>query len=337
MESIIRIRRCGLLALAALAIGLVACEEAMEKPDVQKPGTEKPPEPQKPEPVVLSGGHAQLLATPEQAQLLVLPLLNMLNSPASFASGQAGFLPAAAAVRDQGAARLVAAQEPPAVCVTSVPEFPVDGDRDGIPLAVRIVFDCADAFAGYAFSGAGTVVVTDEDDTNPASGFSADIDAQYAISGPDIGAIVFVLDVTLDVSYIAASGYDISYDGTISYETSAGSYQLSYDVNVVHEGSSFAAGVISMNGTFGYSWDWDCSMATGAFAEQCQSQVQFIGSSGDIHLTIQATRLEYDTASCPTAVTSGTVEVRDSADNVARVQYTGCGQATSTYNGEPLE
>lgn len=323
------IRRSALLAVAALAIGLVACEEMAQKP----PATPQP------EPVALSRDQARDVA--EQAQLLVQPLLDMLSSPASLAAGQAGFLPLADATREHAAVRLEATAEPAAaVCVTSDPQPPVDGDEDGIPLTVKIAFDCSESFAGISFSGAGTVVISDKDDANPDSGFRADIDARYEISGAETGTFAIGLDGTLDVTQLAATGttleYDIAYDGKLSFETPGGRDQFSYAMQVKHEGT-FAAGVVSIAGTFGYSWDWDCSKLTGELADECRSQVQSVGSKGEIQLTIKAIELEYDTVNCETAFTRGALEVRDDVGNVAQVRYAGCGQETVTYNGELLE
>ena len=324
------IRRSTMLAVvAALAFGLSACEEP-----VQKPAS-----------VVLSRDVAATLASP--VGIFMGTLLNMLSSPAnSFgpsvepakpplppppAPPPPSSTPSTWSRSRAAAARLAAATEPSADCITWHPEVPVDRDGDEIPQSLTISFNCSDASTNTA----GTIVVKDKDDTDPDSGFSADVDLRIDDSD-DRSTLDF--DFVVDVSRRASSGtalaYDISYAGNISFEIPGVALKASYDLDMRHEGM-FTAGVISLDGSFGYSWDVDCSKATGELAD-CRSLAQSIGNKGAIQLTIKASRLEYDTESCETAVTNGTVAMRDSTGNVAEIRYTGCDQATVTYNGEPL-
>ena len=307
------IRRSTMLAVAAL--GLVACEETVQKP-----------------PVVLSRDVAADLASPEQVHALVGPLIDLLSSPANAFGFGSSVGPAGPAA----AVGLAAATEPSADCITSDPKVPVDSDGDEIPLSLTISFNCSDPSIRIA----GKVVLKDKDDNDPDSGFSADIDLRIEASDEVSGRSVTGFDFAVDVTELSSSGtalaYDISYAGNFSLETPVAAVKFSYDIDVKHEGTSFAAGVISLDGSFGYSWDADCSKAIGELADECRSQAQSAASKGEVQLTIKAPRLEYDTENCETAITRGTVAMRDSTGNVATIQYTGCDQATATYNGEPL-
>ena len=321
------IRRSTMLAVvAALAFGLSACEEPVQKPD--KAAT------------VLSRDVAADVANPDLVHNLLEPLLELLSSPTSL-TGPLGSMSRATALdvdiplvgvgpaRPAAAARLAAATED---CITQRPRVPVDGDGDGIPLSLTTnLINCHDA-SGSSLTG--TVVVKDKDDTDPDSGFSVDIDVRIEAPDDVSGRIDF--DFAVDVTKRSSSGtlaYDISYAGNFSAEIPEVTLKFSYDMDVKYEGTSFAAGVISLDGSFGYSWDIDCSKAESA--DECRSRVQSIGSKGAIQLFIKASRLEY-TERCATAITRGTVEMRDRTGNVATIRYTGCGRATVTYNGEPL-
>ena len=287
---------------------------------------------------VLSRDVAADVANPDLVHTLLAPLLDMLSSPTSLvplgSMSRATVLDVdiplvgVGPARPAAAARLAAATED---CITQRPRVPVDSDGDGIPRSLTANINCHDASGSLT----GTVVVKDKDDTDPDSGFSVDINLRIGAPDDVSGRIDF--DFAVDVTKLSSSGtlvYDISYEGNFSVEIPEVTLKFSYDMDVKYEGTSFTAGVMSFDGSFGYSWDIDCSKAERA--DECRSQVQSIGSKGAIQLFIKASRLEY-TKRCATAITRGTVEMRDSTGNVATIRYTGCGRATVTYNGEPLE
>lgn len=326
-------RRSVTLAVAALAIGFVACEEMVEKQEKRQP-------------VVLSRDIAEDVAAFAQ-EYLVQTLLDGLSSPGTIIGigatgpveepGEPGEPGPAAVSREHVAG---AAAETLDACTMMDPGMPVDSDGDEIPLSLKVVFDCSDGSSRFE----GTVVIKDKDDSDRDSGFSADVDLRTESPDEAGGRVVVRVDYVVDVNRIAspgatALGYDISYEGKITFDVRGMTIKFSFDIDGKHEGTR-AAGVVSIDGKYGYAWAVDCTKAIGESAAECRRFVQSSGSKGELQLTIKASRLEYDTVNCsmaPMPITSGVLEVRDNAGNVVGIRYAGCDQVTVTHNGEPLE
>ena len=306
-----------LAVAAAVWLVLAACTNV----------TSPPPEEPAPDPEEA----AAAAAVAEQAEGVLLTSLRALSMPA--AAAQAEGIEALAdftVLVDPAAA-------PPSVegCAPMLSEG-ADDDGDGYP-AVRTTLriDCS-IDVPFVFQLMGSLVLADEDDMDPASGFESELDYRLTVTA-DGETLTAVGERDVRVSLMEdGSGYDLEYEGRDVLNAP----YLEYEARLTYTGTlegSFESGTLAIgDGSVVLTLTpVDCTALGDAEREACEEQVQENpGSAGT--LPVQTTRLAYDTAGCETVLVGGHVDVEDAAGNVLRISYAGCGERSVTYNGWPV-
>ena len=300
-----RVRSVSFAAVAVICIGLPACDDMTSS---QKPDTPEP---------TLSRSLAGQLATPQQVQSLILPSILALSNPEGFTTLPPALfprVPLSVTRRPEEVTNTAFAKSTTEgdTCITISPLVFTDSDGDGVPKRIVVTFDCA----YQSFSYSGTVEIADKNDRDRKSGWTVNTGVKYAYRQTAQGAFSGAMDMSIDVSPYGTSGYRAMYVGK---GTVAGpSFKFTYDVDyVVTLTGTIRSGSINLNGDIAYSWSGDDL------------------GSGKVALAISVKDVLYNTT-CPTLIVAGIIEIRDRAGNVVVVRFTGCGQAVSTYNGEPI-
>ena len=311
------------VAVAAVWLVLAGCTGATSAtPDEQ--------EPEKPDPEEV----AAAAALSEQVEGGLVTSIQALSMPSATAQAEAiGTVADFTALVDPTAG-------PPSTeeCAPPMLSEGADGDGDGYP-AVRTTLriDCSFDFPMFVFRLAGSLVLLDENDLNPESGFESELD--YRLTVTTEGKTLTADGVRIVGAMQDGSGYDLTYEGR---DRVIDSY-LVFQIRLAYRGTlagTFKAGTLAIGGgtlTF-TSTPVNCAVLADAKREACEEQVQENpGSSGT--LTVKTTGLNYDdrdTAGCETLFTGGHVDMEDGAGNVLRISYAGCGERTVTYNGWPV-
>ena len=55
-----------------------------------------------------------------------------------------------------------------------------------------------------------------------------------------------------------------------------------------------------------------------------------------VPFAVRSPGIDFDTASCATALIGGHVDVQDDPGNILRISYDECGESSATYNGDML-
>ena len=174
---------------------------------------------------------------------------------------------------------------------------------------------------------------------DPESGFNTEL--QYGVTlGVEGHPLLSASgDLALWVSSMEdGAGYDVYYRREEAL--TEGAELGEHESRLLYAGTlsgSFAAGSLALDGSIGFaSSAVDCTSLPESERAACQEQMPEGEAPADGQLALSSTGLEYDTASCPTALTGGHFDVQDDAGNVLRISYAGCGQRSATYNGEAL-
>ena len=290
--------------------------------------TSPPPEEPAPEPKEA----AAAAAVAEQAEGVLLTSLRALSMPSAAAQAEgiealAGFI-----------ALVDPAAEQPSIegCAPMLSEG-ADGDGDGYPaVQTTLAIDCR--FDLPVFRLAGSLVLLDEDDMDPASGFESELDYRLTVTA-DGETLTAVGERDVRVSLMEdGSGYDLEYEGR---DLLINPY-LEYEARLTYTGTlegAFESGTLAIGGgTLAFaSTPVDCTALADAEREACEEQAQANpGPPGEVQLAVQTSGLAYDTAGCGTVFVGGYVDVEDAAGNVLRISYAGCGERSVTYNGWPV-
>ena len=291
--------------------------------------TSPPPEEPAPEPKEA----AAAAAVAEQAEGVLLTSLRALSMPSAAAQAEgiealAGFI-----------ALVDPAAEQPSIegCAPMLSEG-ADGDGDGYP-AVRTTLRIDCRFdVPLVFRLAGSLVLEDENDLDPGSGFESELDYRLTVTaeGETLtagGARAVQVRVKED-----GSGYDLEYEGR---DLLINPY-LEYEARLTYTGTlegTFESDTLAIGGgTLAFaSTPVDCTALADAEREACEEQAQANpGPPGEVQLAVQTSGLAYDMAGCETVFVGGYVDVEDAAGNVLRISYAGCGERSTTYNGWPV-
>ena len=183
-----------------------------------------------------------------------------------------------------------------------------------------LTINCSFALPPFMFELTGALVLMDGDDTDPASGFESMLNYRLTMTDED-STVTVAGERDLQVSKAAdGSGYALAYAGRDAIDDGL------WDVRLAYTGSlkgTFTSGMLAIDGgTF--------EIVSPPVAGQDQPAPPGSG------LTVQAARLDYDTANCETVLTGGQVNLTDDAGAVIGISYEGCGARSVTYNGEPL-
>ena len=163
--------------------------------------------------------------------------------------------------------------EPPSIegCVPMLSDG-ADGDGDGYPgMETTLTMDCE----LFGFRLEGTLVLMDEDDMDPASGFNSEMDLQMTLTAEGETLASFVGDHDLQVTAMEAGiGYGLSYSGGIVQ----GSDYLELDTRLTYDGTlegSFDSGRMTIaQGTISFVFTpVDCSTVAAADRETCRAEV----------------------------------------------------------------
>ena len=290
--------------------------------------TSPPPEELAPDPEEA----AAAAAVAEQAEGVLLTSLRALSMPSAAAQAEGIEVLADFTVLVDPAAA------PPSIegCAPMLNEG-ADGDGDGYP-AVRTTLRIDCRFdVPIVFRLTGSLVLKDENDRDPESGFESDLDYRLTVTveGETLSA-VGARDVQVRTME-DGGGYDLEYEGR---DLLIDPY-LEYEARLTYTGTlenTFEAGTLALgDGTITFtSTPVDCTVLADAEREACEEQAQANPGSSGGGLAVKTTGLDYDTAGCETVFTGGHVDVENAAGNVLRISYTGCGERSITYNGWPV-
>ena len=225
---------------------------------------------------------------------------------------------------------------PPLDLASCVPmlDADADADEDGYPrVKTTQSIDCQLA----AIRVDGMLELLDENDMDPASGFNSELEYGVTLGVEGQTLLSATGDLALWVSSMGdGAGYDVYYRGDLAETVESGKHES----RLLYSGTlsgSFATGSLALDGSIGFaSSAVDCTSLPESERAACQEQMPEGDAPADVQLALSSTGLEYDTASCPTALTGGHVDVQDDAGNVLRISYDGCDQRSATYNGEAL-
>ena len=301
-----RIVWCCLAVAVVVGLGLAACENATGTPKPEQPKTMEPAPGLAPEQA------AAVLALSDQVEDVLESSLNAFMGPPT--PQQEGL----------EALEVLAALDPEAVqpSVEGCAPMPegADIDEDGYPaMKETLTINCSFALPPFMFELTGDLVLLDGDDTDPASGFESMLNYRLTMTDED-GTVTATGKRDLQVSKAAdGNGYALAYAGRDVIDGL-------WDIKLTYTGTlkgTFASGMLAIDsGTF--------VLAPTPVAGQDQL------APGGASLTVQAARLDYDTANCETVLTGGQVNLTNDADAVIGISYEGCGARSVTYNGEPL-
>ena len=311
------------VAVATVWLVLAGCTNVTSPPP-------EAPEPERPDPEEA----AAAAALSEQAEGVLVASIEALSMPSAAAQVEGiEVLAEFISVLDPDAA-------PPSIegCTSMLGEG-ADGDGDGYP-AVRttLPIDCGFDIP-FVFRLVGSLVLLDEDDLDPESGFDSTLEYRLAVTSEDNMLTASGIR-TVQVSGMEdGSGYALEYEGTDVLKDSG--LALEFEAELTYTGTlagAFEAGTLVIGGgtlTFA-STPVDCTALADAERETCEEQTQENPGSSGVGLAVQTTRLDYDAAGCETLFTGGHVDLENAAGDELRISYAGCGERTVTYNGWPV-
>jgi hypothetical protein len=213
-----------------------------------------------------------------------------------------------------------------------------DSDADGYPAVEEtLAIDCDLLFLHVG----GTLVLWDENDQDPTSGFRSELDFRITITVGDETRPFTSGTQAVEVEARERGGYGLSYSSafTLPPMTEEEPF-LESETRLTYAGTlegSFEAGTLAIDeGTFSFATvPVDCSKLAGDEQQACQAQAPEHGAAPPPY-TVTSTGIVFDKANCATVLTGGSFEVSDNLGNVLEVSYAGCGKRSAAYNGELL-
>ena len=310
---------CWMVVGAVLGFGLAACGTA-----ANTPATESDPDP-------LSREVATGLAASQQIDTVLGFSINALGNPRAESQGEGlkAFVAVFAFADDADA-------EPPSIegCVPMLSDG-ADSDGDGYPgKETTLTIDCE----LFGFGLEGTLKLMDEDDMDAASGFHSAMDLQMTLTAGGETLASFAVDHDLQVTATEdGTGYGLSYSGGV---VQGGEY-LESETRLIYDGTldgSFDNGTMAIaQGTIAFaSTPVDCSTVAASDQEACQAAVPDSPGPPVVPFAVRSPGIDFDTASCATALIGGHVDVQDDPGNILRISYDECGESSATYNGDML-
>lgn len=212
-----------------------------------------------------------------------------------------------------------------------------DSDADGYPAVEETLsIDC-----GLIFDVDGTLVLWDENDQDPMSGFRSELDLRITITVGDETRLFTSGTQAVAVEARADGGYGLSYSSTLTLPPMTEEEPfLEFETRLTYAGTlegSFEAGTLAIDkGTFSLATvPVDCSKLAGDEQQACRAQAPEHGAAPPPY-TVTSTGIVFDKAGCATVLTGGSFVVSDNPGNVLEVSYAGCGKRSAAYNGELL-
>ena len=215
-----------------------------------------------------------------------------------------------------------------------------DGDADGYPAARETLsIDC-----GLFVHVGGTLLLWDEDDQDPLSGFRSELDFRITLTAGDETHLLTSGTQTVDVAAREDGAYALSYGSTINVPPMAEEEPfLGFESRLTYAGTlesvegSFAAGTLAIDdGMFSLApVPVDCSKLAGDERQACRAQVRERTRPAPAY-AVSSTGIVFDKAACDTVLSGGYFRVSDDRGNVLRVSYAECGKRSAAYNGEML-
>lgn len=209
---------------------------------------------------------------------------------------------------------------------TSTTGNTTDDDNDGWVENAQTDFNCS-AGVGTTSTVTGSLVVKDNDDTDPTSGFEEHLN-----------------NLEIKTTYSDGSGLSTTYgvDFAIQRATpgSNGQYNLTFDFNYSpkifdSQGSTTDSQSIQVTGSPTFT---PTSTSTpfdgGTF--QFDTTVTFTVNGTTYNVTGTTSDLAYDFTTCQQGFNAGTLRYTDSQGNTGIVHYTGCDKGTYTFNGSAI-
>ena len=212
-----------------------------------------------------------------------------------------------------------------------------DSDADGYPAVEETLSIDCDLFLHVG----GTLVLWDEDDHDPMSGFRSELDFRITITVGDETRPFTSGTQAVEVEARADGAYGLSYRSTLTLPPMTEEEPfLESESRLTYAGTlegSFEAGTLAIDeGTFSLApVPVDCSKLAGDEEQACRAQAPEHAAPPPPY-AVTSTGIVFDKAGCAAALTGGSFEVSDNPGNVLAVSYAGCGMRSAAYNGELL-
>ena len=214
-----------------------------------------------------------------------------------------------------------------------------DSDGDNYPVNDTRTFDCEiiseSPLVPFSFAGRGSLVLTDDDDTDPASGVSVEASSIYTASVGGVAQFSVGVQVMLDAAVSSSgTGYvvDLEGSGTIEDPGSRRDLTNNYDAELV---GSFGMGTMTVDGMFDIAVQpRDCTQVDESMRAACEMAIQEV-EAVEINLEVTSAGLGYDAVACPTVFTGGSFKVSGDGNTIT-VSYSACGQRTVTLPATPV-
>jgi len=212
-----------------------------------------------------------------------------------------------------------------------------DGDADGYPAVQEsLPIDC-----GLFFHVGGSLLLWDEDDQDPLSGFRSELDFRITLTAGDETHLLTSGTQTVDVEAKENGAYALSYGSTLNLPPMAEEEQfLAFESRLAYTGTlagSFDAGTLAIDeGMVSLvPVPVDCSKLAGDEQQACRAQAPERAAPAPEY-AVSSTGIVFDKAACDTVLTGGYFKVSDDPGNVLTVSYAECGKRSAAYNGETL-
>ena len=191
------------------------------------------------------------------------------------------------------------------------------------------------------FHVGGTLVLWDEDDQDPLSGFRSEFDFRITVTAGDETHLFTSGTQTVDVAARENGAYAVSYGSTIALPAMDEEEPfLGFESRLTYAGTlegAFEAGTLAIDeGMFSLvPVPVDCSKLAGDEQQACRAQVPERPGPAPAY-AVSSTGIVFDKAACDTVLTGGSFQVSDDPGNVLTVTYAECGKRSAAYNGELL-
>ncbi len=208
-------------------------------------------------------------------------------------------------------------------CTKKEPAELVDADDDGIPVSLKVTYDCKDV-GTIKLNQSGSYSLSDKNDADKIGGFT--------------GEMSFTSSYTQDGGFTSESTYSGKFDQTRDGATVSGSTSYKLENKGQVAGQEFSGVAAGMNITYKLTGTDANDIEKAGTAEisgfYALSPATVDGKPQSRVVKISSEALTYD-ESCDSGYKSGTITATDGKDNKIVYTFTDCTVAR-TYNGEAI-
>jgi hypothetical protein len=222
--------------------------------------------------------------------------------------------------------------------VTVSPANFVDADDDGVPASITVSFNCAGTRAnGTSYTTEGSISLSDTDDTQALSGYSANFSGFHTVLTRDDGTVIdrslegsFTLDKRDASLYAIAKNYSQAVSLSVGGNTYSGSAEFKVEKTYAPElpGTPWAKGTITIARDNPGSLTWVRGGKTRNLIWYTDPTLHWNRAD----CASPARLLNYDSGAKEWVYTRPSGE-----QDTLRIEFTGCGEFTVTFNGGAVE